>query len=146
MRVGIAADGAPCNNRLDAFTEMRLAALIQKPQHGAACMTAGQVLRMATRGGAEILGLEDEIGSIEPGKRADITVVALTSLHLTPVDDGDVTGAIVFAATPEDVRHTVVDGRVLVENRRLVEVDAARVTAEAKRHLQACLTRAGLAR
>src|SRR5204862_7355956 len=70
-RVGIGADGAPCNNRLDAFTEMRLAALIQKPRLGAEALPAAQALELATLGGARAMGLEAEIGSLEVGKRAD---------------------------------------------------------------------------
>src|SRR5437762_6121472 len=70
-RVGIGADGAPCNNRLDAFAEMRLAALIQKPRLGPDALPAAQALELATLGGARALGLDAEIGSIEPGKRAD---------------------------------------------------------------------------
>src|SRR3989475_5350814 len=76
-RVAIGADGAPCNNRLDVFAEMRLAALIQKPRLGADVLPAGRVLELATLGGARALGLEAELGSIAPGKRADLVVLDL---------------------------------------------------------------------
>src|SRR6185312_7360515 len=83
-RVAIGADGAPCNNRLDAFAEMRLAALVQKPRLGPETMPAAQVLELATLGGARALGLESEIGSIEVGKRADLIALDLDGPHAQP--------------------------------------------------------------
>src|SRR5438128_4057617 len=83
-RVAIGADGAPCNNGLDAFAEMRLAALIQKPRLGADALPAAQVLELATLGGARALGLEDELGRIAPGRRADLVVLDLSRPHLHP--------------------------------------------------------------
>src|SRR5690606_9241439 len=77
----LGADGAPCNNNLDMFTEMRLAALIHKPRSGPLAMPAEKVLEMATLGGARALGLQDEIGSLEVGKRADIAVVDLQGVQ-----------------------------------------------------------------
>ena len=113
-RVALGADGAPCNNRLDAFTEMRLAALIQKPRLGPEALPAAQVLELATLGGARALGLEAEIGSIEPGKRADITVLDLGGPHEQPAE-ADLISRIVYSARAADVRHVVVDGRVVVQ-------------------------------
>jgi cytosine/adenosine deaminase-related metal-dependent hydrolase len=80
-RVGIGADGAACNNRLDVFAEMRLAALVQKPRFGPEALPAARVLEMATLGGAQVLGLEREIGSIERGKRADLVALDLSGPH-----------------------------------------------------------------
>src|SRR3989454_2819996 len=71
-RVALGADGAPCNNRLDAFTELRLAALVQKPRLGPDALPAGPALALATLGGARALGLAGGIGTSEPGKRADL--------------------------------------------------------------------------
>src|SRR5205807_217350 len=79
--VSLGADGAACNNRLDMFTEMRTAALLQKLAHGPEVLPATRVLRMATIGGARALGLENEIGSIEVSKRADVIVVDLDRIH-----------------------------------------------------------------
>lgn len=73
IAVGIGADGAPCNNNLDMFQEMRMTALIQKVPHGPTVMDARTVLRMATMGGAEVLGMSREIGSLEAGKKADLS-------------------------------------------------------------------------
>src|SRR4029453_10148348 len=79
--VSLGADGAACNNRLDMFTEMRTAALLQKLAHGPEILPAASVLRMATIDGARALGLDAEISSIERGKRADVIVVDLAKLH-----------------------------------------------------------------
>ena len=84
--VSLGADGAACNNRLDMFDEMRLAATLQAERQGPGSLTARDVLVMATRGGAAALGLEAEIGSIEPGKRADLIVVEADAPHLAPGD------------------------------------------------------------
>src|SRR5947209_5101853 len=77
-------DGAPCNNRLDMFTETRTAALLQKVSQGADTLPAERALRLATIDGARALGLKSEIGSLEAGKRADITIVNLDCLHSSP--------------------------------------------------------------
>src|SRR5262245_40611162 len=84
ISVSLGADGAACNNNLDMFQEMRLAALLQKALHGPEAMPAATVLEMATLGGARALGLEKEIGSLEIGKRADVILVNLRNLHSTP--------------------------------------------------------------
>ncbi len=75
VSVSLGADGAACNNRLDMFTEMRTAALLQKALHGPEVLPANRVLRMATIDGARAMGLDSEIGSLEVGKRADVAVV-----------------------------------------------------------------------
>src|ERR1051325_3475993 len=84
VSVSLGADGAPCNNRLDMFTEMRSAALLQKVGLGAEALPAQRVLRMATIDGARALGLDREIGSLEAGKRADIAIINLANIHMTP--------------------------------------------------------------
>src|SRR5882762_10405333 len=110
ISVSLGADGAACNNRLDMFTEMRTMALLQKALHGPEVVPASQSLRMATIVGARALGLENEIGSLEIGKRADVIVVKLNSLHLIP-KVADVVSTIVYASQPEDVKNVVIDGR-----------------------------------
>jgi len=114
-RVGLGADGAPCNNRLDAFTEMRLAALIQKPRLGPEALPAAQALELATLGGARALGLETEIGSVEVGKRADLIVLDLDGPHAQPAE-ADLVSRIVYSARAADVRHVLVDGKVVVKD------------------------------
>ena len=125
-RVAIGADGAPCNNRLDAFAEMRLAALIQKPRLGPDVLPAAQVLELATLGGARALGLEAEIGSIEVGKRADLTVLDLQGPHAQP-EDADLISRIVYSARAADVRHVIVDGRIVVRDGVLITSDLSEI-------------------
>src|SRR5437762_1599524 len=96
--VSLGADGAACNNRLDMFTEMRTAALLQKLAHGPEVLPAARVLRMATIDGARALGLGQEIGSIEAGKRADVIVVDLNRIHSSPARD--VVSTFVYSALP----------------------------------------------
>ena len=125
-RVGIGADGAPCNNRLDAFAELRLAALIQKPRLGPDALPAGQALELATLGGARALGLEAEIGSIEVGKCADLIALDLSGPHAQP-DDADLISRIVYSARAGDVRHVIVDGRIVVQDGELKTADVAEI-------------------
>lgn len=125
-RVAIGADGAPCNNRLDVFSEMRLAALIQKPRLGPEALPAAQVLELATLGGARALGLESEIGSIEVGKRADLVVLDLDGPHAQPAE-ADLISRIVYSARAADVRHVIVDGRVVVRDGVLKSADVAEI-------------------
>ena len=141
--VSIGADGAACNNRLDMFTEMRTAALLQKSVHGPEVIPARLILRLATIEGARALGLQEEIGSLEIGKKADVTVVNLQSLHATPRPE-DLVSALVYAAQPADVEHVLIDGRVVMENRKLLALEEARVIDEANRESKLLLARGGL--
>jgi cytosine/adenosine deaminase-related metal-dependent hydrolase len=140
-RVAIGADGAPCNNRLDGFAEMRLAALIQKPRLGPDTLPAAQVLELATLGGAGVLGLEREIGSIERGKRADLTVLDLTGPHVQP-EGADVVSRIVYGARASDVRHVIVDGRLVVKDGRLRTAKIEEIRRESNSHAARLLRRA----
>ena len=123
ITVSLGADGAPCNNNLDIFVEMRLAALIQKPRLGPKSITAQQVFEMATLGGARTLGLQDEIGSIEPGKKADLTLLDLGQIHNVPFDN--VYSQIVYSAQASNVRTVLCDGRIILQNRELRNLDEA---------------------
>jgi cytosine/adenosine deaminase-related metal-dependent hydrolase len=130
ISVSLGADGAPCNNDLDGFLELRLAAILHRPRAGVKALPAAQALRLATMGGARALGLEDEIGSLEVGKRADVIVVDLSGAHLAPT--ASPTSAVVFAARASDVRHVVVDGQIVVQERQLLTLDGQRAIAEAR--------------
>jgi 5-methylthioadenosine/S-adenosylhomocysteine deaminase len=130
IEVSLGADGAPCNNRLDMFTEMRSAALIQKMMLGPESLPALRVLKMATIDGARALGLEHETGSIEPGKRADLTLLDLDTLHATPWRDQ--VSAIVYSACASDVVTVIIDGRVVMRDRRLVTMDEREVIRRAR--------------
>lgn len=131
VRVSLGADGAPCNNNLDAWVEMRLAALIQKPIHGPTAMPARRVLQLATIDGARALGIEDEVGSIEVGKSADLTVV---NLHDDPGagPGGSVYSRLVYAAHRANVAHVFASGRQLVRNGELVGVDLGALMAQGR--------------
>jgi 5-methylthioadenosine/S-adenosylhomocysteine deaminase len=143
ITVSLGADGAACNNRLDMFEEMRLAAILQAMRKAPGVLPARDVLEMATRGGARTLGLEREIGSLEVGKRADLVVVDRARPHLAPGPDAYST--LVYAARGSDVRTTIVDGEVLVDGFAPVRVDRAQVAAEARAAARELASRAGLA-
>jgi 5-methylthioadenosine/S-adenosylhomocysteine deaminase len=142
ISVSLGADGAACNNRLDMFTEMRTAALLQKVVHGADALPARRVLRMATIDGARALGLENETGSLEAGKRADVSVVALERLHTTPRPD--IVSTLVYAAAASDVRAVVIDGRTVMRDRELTTLNEREVIAEATKEAESLFQRAGL--
>lgn len=142
--LGLGADGAPCNNNLDMFQEMRLAAFIQKVQHGPTVMDARKVLRMATMGGAEVLGLEGEIGSVEIGKKADLQLLDLEDFHVYPSYDADVFSRVVYAATRGDVDTVLIDGKVVMSGKSVLTVDRSRVLTESDRSLKALLARIGM--
>jgi 5-methylthioadenosine/S-adenosylhomocysteine deaminase len=142
VSVSLGADGAPCNNRLDMFTEMRTAALLQKVRRGAEALPARRALRMATLDGARALGLADETGSIEEGKLADIIVLDLGRLHLTPRPD--LVSTIVYAAEARDVRTALVGGRVLLRDGQLTTLDEREVLAEAREQYALLAARADL--
>ena len=142
VSVSLGADGAACNNRLDMFDEMRLAATVQAVRRGPGALPARDVLWMATREGARTVGLDDQIGSIEPGKRADLIVVARDQLHLQP--DRDPWSTLVYAARGSDVRMVIVDGEVLVSDYSLTRVDRDEVVADARAAAVELAARAGL--
>jgi 5-methylthioadenosine/S-adenosylhomocysteine deaminase len=139
--VSLGADGAACNNHLDLFGEMRLAATLQATRGGPGTLPARQALWMATRNGARALGLEAEIGSIEVGKRADLILIDAAAAHLTPAPDPFST--VVYAARPTDVMLTIVDGEVRVRDGRAVHLDAAEIARDGRAEAAALARRAG---
>jgi 5-methylthioadenosine/S-adenosylhomocysteine deaminase len=144
VNVALGADGAACNNRLDAFTEMRLAALVHKPRCGPRAMPARTVLEMATLGGARALGIADEVGSIELGKLADLAVVRIDAVHVAPHAGSDPADQLVYACHASDVDAVLVQGRPVVRDGRLLSADESEVRAEAERCRVDLLRRAGL--
>ncbi|GAB4248876.1 MAG: amidohydrolase family protein [Thermoleophilia bacterium] len=131
LRVGIGTDSLASNNILDMFDEMRMTIFLHRAsQASAACMTAEQVLAMATLGGAQVLGLADKVGSLEPGKRADMIAVDMEYSHFAPIDDP--VSALVYGANQEDVFFSMIDGRVVYDKKVLTTVDADAVTREAE--------------
>jgi len=130
ISVSLGADGAACNNRLDMFDEMRLAATLQAVRKGPGVLTARDALWMATREGARALGMEGEIGSIHPGKRADLILIDRGRPHQQP--DPDPWSTLVYATRGTDVSLTMVDGRVLVRDFAMTHQDVAAITADAR--------------
>jgi 5-methylthioadenosine/S-adenosylhomocysteine deaminase len=130
ISVSIGADGAACNNRLDMFDEMRLTATLQAVRLAPGALPARDVLWMATREGARALGREDELGSIEVGKRADLILVERDRPHLAP--DLDPWSTLVYAARGTDVRMTMVDGEVLVRDFALTRLDRQEIASDAR--------------
>ena len=142
ISVSLGADGAACNNRLDMFTEMRSAALLQKLAHGPEILPATTVLQMATIDGARALGLAGELGSIENGKRADVSVVDLNQTHASPRPD--VISALVYATQATDVRTTIINGQLVMRNRELLTLDEVKVVQDANREAKELASRAGI--
>ncbi len=140
--VSLGADGAACNNRLDMFEEIRLAAVLQGVRNAPGALSARDALCMATREGARTVGMETELGSIEVGKRADLIVIDRSGVHLAP--DRDAWATLAYAARGSDVRLTMVDGEILVENFALTGEDAAEIAAEAKRAAAELVARSGV--
>jgi 5-methylthioadenosine/S-adenosylhomocysteine deaminase len=130
LLVGLGTDGAASNNDLDLWEEIRLAALLQKvSEMDPTVLPAPVVLDMATRGGAAAIGLGDSIGTLEPGKRADVIQVSLTSLRLAPIYD--VVSHLVYVTDSQDVVTTVVDGEILMRDAEVLTLDEARIRREA---------------
>jgi len=142
ISVSLGADGAACNNRLDMFSEMRLAALLQKTLHGPDTLTAETVLRMATVEGARALGEQDALGTLEAGKRADIIVVRLNESHVTPRTD--LMSTLVYATQATDVDTVIIDGELVMRDRKLLTIDEVETIAAANREKDVLLRRAGL--
>ncbi|MFZ5967510.1 MAG: 5'-deoxyadenosine deaminase [Bacillota bacterium] len=137
VNVSIAADGAPCNNNLDMFAEMRSAALIQKARLlEPTTMPAHKVFELATIGGAKAMGMEHELGSIEIGKKADIAIIDLSGIHNAPHTNVDVVAQLVYSASAHDVQTTVIDGNVVMHNRQLRTLNEAAVIQDANRILK----------
>jgi len=128
VNVGIGTDGAASNNRLDVLGELRLAALLAKGVSGRAeALPAHAALAMATLSGARALGLDSRIGSLEPGKCADMAAIDLRPITTAPCFD--IASQIVYAAGREQVSHVWVDGRLRVEDGALAGVDLAELQA-----------------
>jgi cytosine/adenosine deaminase-related metal-dependent hydrolase len=143
VNVALGADGAACNNTLDVFHEMRLAATLPATRLSPGCLAPSEVLALATVRGARALSMEEEIGAVEPGKRADLAVVDLDRPHLCPRGE-DLHATLVHAARASDVTDVLVDGRHLVRAGRLLSLDAPALVRAASAGARRVLARAGL--
>jgi 5-methylthioadenosine/S-adenosylhomocysteine deaminase len=132
VTVGLGTDGAASNNDLDMFEAMRMAAFLHKVQSAdPQVIPAATALEMATIDGAKALGLETKIGSLEAGKKADVVVVSMSSARQTPLYDP--ISHLVYASRGDDVRTVVVNGKVLMRDRRLTTLNEASVLAAARK-------------
>ncbi|MDR3608924.1 MAG: 5'-deoxyadenosine deaminase [Oligoflexia bacterium] len=138
VNVALGADGAPCNNNLDQFREMRMAALLHKPGAGPKAMRAQEVLDMATRAGARALGWWDDIGSIEIGKKADLIALDLnTPTNAVPAgheqDPEAIASSVVYSSSPAHLSWTMVDGRVLFKHGKVRGIPAGPLMEKVRR-------------
>ncbi len=131
ITVSIGADGAPCNNNLNIFNEMRLAGLIQRPKHGVTALPASEIMKMATINGAKTLQQENEIGSIEKGKKADITFIHADELHSQPFND--VYNKIIYSTSASDVHNVMINGKWVLKNRNLITLNENNILKSAKK-------------
>jgi 5-methylthioadenosine/S-adenosylhomocysteine deaminase len=131
VSVGLGTDGAASNNDLDMFEAMRVAALLHKLETvDPTTLSARIVVEMATIRGARALGMETRIGSLEPRKRADLITVSASGARQTPMYDP--LSHLVYVIHGDDVRNTIVNGKVLMRNRRVLTLDEAAIIAEAQ--------------
>ncbi len=131
VKVGLGTDGASSNNDLDMFGEMATASMLQKAfKKDPSLLKSKEVVWMATRGGAAVLGLGSQIGSLEVGKKADIILINLDKPHLVPMYD--VYSHLVYTVNGADVETVLVDGKVLMENRKIKTVDEEEIIHRAQ--------------
>jgi cytosine/adenosine deaminase-related metal-dependent hydrolase len=118
ITVGLGSDDPNCNDSVNMLIEMREAALIHKANNlDASCITSDQVMEMATIGGAKAIGMENQIGSLEVGKKADIIILDLQAPHLRPIHH--LPSVLVYQARGTEVETVIVNGKILMEERRL---------------------------
>jgi 5-methylthioadenosine/S-adenosylhomocysteine deaminase len=131
VAIGLGTDGAASNNDLDMFEAMRMASLLHKLQsNDPRAVGARTALEMATIGGARALGMGDRLGSLEPGKRADLIVVSMASARQTPIYDP--ISHLVYTTRGDDVRTTIVHGKVLMRDRKVLTLNEGSVLSEAR--------------
>ena len=143
ISVSLGADGAPCNNNLSVFNEMRLAALIQKPIHGSTVMDAKTVFKLATIEGAKALHLHNEIGSIEVGKKADLVLLNLnTNMHSMSANDETIYSDIVYTSSSDSVNSVMIEGEWKILNKKSLLYDQLELNQRSKEELKKLLRRA----
>jgi cytosine/adenosine deaminase-related metal-dependent hydrolase len=143
VNVGLGTDGGPSSNDYDMIRAMRWASYLHKVRLGdPTIMPCEQVFEMATLGGARAMGLEDQIGSLEVGKRADFVVIDMNKPHLTPAPDPIST--LLCAGTGKDVRMVVIDGKIIVREGAVLTMDEDRILAEARERAHKLYQRAGI--
>jgi 5-methylthioadenosine/S-adenosylhomocysteine deaminase len=131
VKVGLGTDGCASNNDLDLFQEMDTAAKLHKVHHGDPSLSSAvQIVEMVTKGGAAALGMADILGSLESGKKADLITIDLNQPHLTPMYEP--CSHLVYAARGADVRDVIIDGRMVMRQRQLVDIDEQEIMAKVR--------------
>ncbi len=131
IKVGLGTDGGPCNNTYDMFLEMRVAALLHKDRtQDPKVLPAEKALEMATIQAAEVLGLDEEIGSLEVGKKADFIILNMQQAHLTP--SLNPVSTVVYAASGSDVDMVIVDGKEVVKHGKVLTIDEKEILKEVR--------------
>ena len=132
INVGLGTDGIGSTTTLDMFEEMKTAAYLQKVNTmEPTSIKAYDILKMATIEGARVLGLDNEVGTLEPGKKADMIFIRTDKLHLCP--DNDVCTNIVYSANGSDVDTVIIDGKVIMQNRKMINLDEKEVMRQVKK-------------
>ncbi|KZE63850.1 N-ethylammeline chlorohydrolase [Fictibacillus phosphorivorans] len=140
VKVGLGTDGPASASSLDLFLEMKAASWFQKLKYEeAAVLSAHDVLTMATQNGADILGIGSEVGSLTVGKKADILLMDMNKLHLTPSHEP--ANLLVYSATGQDVDTVIIDGKIVMRGRELKTIDEEKVMANAKERTKELLQR-----
>jgi 5-methylthioadenosine/S-adenosylhomocysteine deaminase len=143
VNVGLACDGPACNNGQDMIEAMKDAALLHKVvAKDAGVLSAGDVFKMATRGGARAIGMGDQLGMIKEGFLADLVLIDLRAPHLTPVHDP--LAALVYSARGSDVSMVLVDGELAVRDGRVTLLDEERIRARARERAERARKEAGV--
>ena len=132
INVGLGTDGIGSTSTMDMFEEMKTAAYLQKVNTmEPTSIKAYDILKMATIEGAKVLGMDDQIGTIEPGKKADMIFIRTDRIHLCP--DNDVCSNIVYSANGADVDTVMIDGKIIMQNRKMVDIDEKEVIRQVKK-------------
>ena len=140
IRLSLGSDGAPCNNNLDMFQEMNYAALLQKGvNHDPTFMPAGDIFRIATQGGARVLGMGNLTGTLEEGKKADLAVVDFNCRETAPAPMS--LSTLVYSGNPHMVTDTMVDGQWMYRNGAFPHLDEERIRAQAREAVERVLSR-----
>ena len=134
--VSIGTDGASSNNNLDLIEELKTASLLQKVSTlDPKVVSSDEAIQMATIRGAEALGLDSQIGSIEVGKKADLILIDTNAANMTP-DSSNITSNIVYSANGSNVDTTICNGKILMENKKLTVLDEDEIYAKARQAIK----------
>lgn len=132
ISIGLGTDGIGSTTTMDMFEEMKTAAYLQKVNTmEPSSISAYDILKMATIDGAKVLGMEDQIGSLEPGKKADMIFIKTDKLHLCP--ENDICANIVYSSNGADVETVMIDGKIIMQNRKMVNLDEKQVMKQVKK-------------